>query len=71
MQIVIAPDKFKGSLSASEVIEHLTIGLLTTDPVLDILGIPMADGGEGTLDAAIGSASPAARSVSPGPRANR
>ena len=55
MRIVIAPDKFKGSLSASEVIEHLTIGLLATDPVLDILGIPMADGGEGTLDAAIGS----------------
>lgn len=55
MRIVIAPDKFKGSLSASEVIKHLTIGLLATDPVLDILGVPVADGGEGTLEAAIAS----------------
>ncbi|MGR0161214.1 glycerate kinase [Paenarthrobacter nitroguajacolicus] len=53
MRIVIAPDKFKGSLSASEVIKHLTIGLLATDPVLDIQGVPVADGGEGTLEAAI------------------
>ncbi|MDP5228127.1 MULTISPECIES: glycerate kinase [Arthrobacter] len=55
MRIVIAPDKFKGSLSAPEVVEHLTTGLRAVDPTLEVLGLPVADGGEGTLDAAIGS----------------
>ena len=61
MRIVIAPDKFKGSLSAPEVCRHLEKGLTkqwtasaATFP-LDILRIPVADGGEGTLDAAVGS----------------
>jgi len=55
MRIVIAPDKFKGSLSAPEVVEHLTAGLHAVDGSLDVVGVPVADGGEGTLDAAIGS----------------
>ncbi|MET3721729.1 MULTISPECIES: glycerate kinase [unclassified Arthrobacter] len=60
MRIVIAPDKFKGSLSAPEVCRHLEQGLQTAAGTaqvgnLDVLRIPVADGGEGTLDAAIGS----------------
>ncbi|WP_287899350.1 glycerate kinase [Arthrobacter sp.] len=55
MRIVIAPDKFKGSLSAPEVVAHLGTGLRAVDGSLDIVGVPVADGGEGTLDAAIGS----------------
>ena len=55
MRIVIAPDKFKGSLSAPEVAEILERGLLSVDASLSIERIPVADGGEGTLDAAIGS----------------
>ncbi len=55
MRIVIAPDKFKGSLSAPEVVAHLETGLRAVDASLDIVGVPVADGGEGTLDAAIGS----------------
>ena len=56
MQIVIAPDKFKGSLSAPDVARHLAAGLqAATGSNLDILLIPVADGGEGTLDAAVGS----------------
>ncbi|BAS11013.1 glycerate kinase [Arthrobacter sp. Hiyo4] len=56
MRIVIAPDKFKGSLSAPEVCEYLERGLQqAADGHLDILRIPVADGGEGTLDAAVGS----------------
>ena len=55
MRIVIAPDKFKGSLSAPEVAEILERGLLSVDPSLSVERIPVADGGEGTLDAAIGS----------------
>ncbi len=56
MRIVIAPDKFKGSLSAPDVCRHLEKGLqAAAGNNLDILRIPVADGGEGTLDAAVGS----------------
>ncbi|MDN4645307.1 glycerate kinase [Arthrobacter sp. PsM3] len=56
MRIVIAPDKFKGSLSAPDVARHLAAGLqAATGSNLDVLLIPVADGGEGTLDAAVGS----------------
>ena len=56
MRIVIAPDKFKGSLSAPDVCRHLEKGLqAAAGGNLDILRIPVADGGEGTLDAAVGS----------------
>jgi glycerate kinase len=60
MRIVIAPDKFKGSLSAPDVARHLEEGLHAgarragLGP-LEVLRIPVADGGEGTLDAAVGS----------------
>ncbi|WP_434616005.1 glycerate kinase [Arthrobacter sp. A5] len=55
MRIVIAPDKFKGSLAAPEVAAHLAAGLLAADPGLTVEQIPVADGGEGTLDAAVAS----------------
>jgi glycerate kinase len=56
MRIVIAPDKFKGSLSAPEVCSHLAKGLQRgVGGNLDVVRIPVADGGEGTLDAAVGS----------------
>ncbi|MCY1673352.1 glycerate kinase [Pseudarthrobacter sp. SL88] len=56
MRIVIAPDKFKGSLSAPEVCRFLEKGLQRgAGGNLDVLRIPVADGGEGTLDAAVGS----------------
>lgn len=53
MRIVIAPDKFKGSLTAPEVAERLRAGLLAADPLLTVDAVPVADGGEGTLDAAL------------------
>ncbi|WP_022886877.1 glycerate kinase [Glaciibacter superstes] len=55
MRIVIAPDKFKGSLTAPEVARHLEIGLRSVDPDVQVDRVPVADGGEGTLDAALGS----------------
>lgn len=56
MRVVIAPDKFKGSLSAPEVCSHLERGLQRgAGGNLDVVRIPVADGGEGTLDAAVGS----------------
>ena len=48
MRILIAPDKFKGSLNAREVAENIALGLrdVLHDAQIDI--VPMADGGEGT-----------------------
>ena len=53
MRIVVAPDKFKGTLTAVEVAAHITAGLLRGSPDLDIMQVPVADGGDGTVDAAI------------------
>lgn len=48
MKILIAPDKFKGSLSAQKVCEAIKKGFLHSDKELEFKIIPMADGGEGT-----------------------
>jgi glycerate 2-kinase len=50
MQILIAPDKFKGSLSAREVAEHIAIGLRDRLPNATVKTLPIADGGEGTAE---------------------
>ncbi|CCH01343.1 glycerate kinase [Fibrella aestuarina BUZ 2] len=48
MRIVLAPDKFKGSLTASEVCAAMTEGIRLANPVAEVVAVPMADGGEGT-----------------------
>ena len=50
---MIAPDKFKGSLTATEVAEALAAGLRRLDPLARLHAIPVADGGDGTVDAAV------------------
>jgi glycerate kinase len=50
MKILIAPDKFKGSLSAREVAENIGKGLRDVLPDTRIDIVPMADGGEGTAE---------------------
>jgi glycerate kinase len=50
MHILIAPDKFKGSLNALEVAEHITVGLRAVLPHAIVETMPMADGGEGTAE---------------------
>ena len=52
-RVVVAPDKFKGSLSAVEVAAAVTAGLLAVDPDLVVVQVPVADGGDGTVDAAV------------------
>lgn len=49
--VVIAPDSFKGSLSAAQVAAAIAMGIRRARPDADIRVRPMADGGEGTLDA--------------------
>ncbi|MFC4942839.1 glycerate kinase [Pseudonocardia sp. GCM10023141] len=51
--VVLAPDKFKGSIPASRVAAHLRTGLLAALPGLAVVAVPVADGGDGTLDAAV------------------
>lgn len=53
MRILIAPDKFKGSLTAAEVADHLAAGLARVAPHVETDACPIADGGEGTVDAAV------------------
>lgn len=53
--VVVAPDKFKGSLRAVQVATHLATGLHRRLPALDVRAIPVADGGDGTLDAVVTS----------------
>jgi len=51
MKILIAPDKFKGTLNAHEVAQNIAKGLLDVVPDARIEMVPVADGGEGTAEA--------------------
>lgn len=51
MKIVIAPDSFKGSMSSAHVIEIVKKAAQEHFPDAEIVGIPVADGGEGTAEA--------------------
>jgi glycerate kinase len=51
--VLIAADKFKGSLTAVEVAEHVTAGLRRAVPGLTVSAVPVADGGDGTTQAAV------------------
>lgn len=53
MRVVLAPDSFKGCLSAAEVCEALALGLRRAWPEVQTVSVPMADGGEGTVDALV------------------
>lgn len=53
MKIVIAPDSFKGSLTALQVAEAMEVGLRRVFPDATIEKVPMADGGEGTVQSLV------------------
>ena len=53
MKIVIAPDSFKGSLTALEVADAIKEGIRRVMPEAEIDEVPMADGGEGTVQALV------------------
>jgi glycerate kinase len=55
-RVVLAPDKFKGSLSAAEAAARLEAGLRRAVPGLAVVTVPVADGGEGTVDAVVAAA---------------
>jgi glycerate 2-kinase len=53
--VLVAPDKFKGSLTARDVAKSLASGITEAHPGLRVVTCPVADGGEGTVEAAVAS----------------
>jgi glycerate 2-kinase len=60
MRIVVAPDSFKGSISAADAARALAAGWLRVRPDDEVIELPLADGGEGTL-AVLATAAPGSR----------
>ncbi|WP_221355994.1 glycerate kinase [Streptomyces beigongshangae] len=52
-RVLVAADKFKGSLTAVQVAERVTAGLRRVAPDVGVESLPVADGGDGTVDAAV------------------
>ncbi|QIJ65587.1 glycerate kinase [Streptomyces sp. JB150] len=52
-RVLVAADKFKGSLTAVQVAERVTAGLRRVVPDLAVEAMPVADGGDGTVAAAV------------------
>ena len=63
MKIVVAPDKFKGSLSAAQACAAIIEGVRRVATEAEIVGIPMADGGEGTVEALVAATAGRLRQV--------
>ncbi|MBM7841327.1 glycerate kinase [Alkalihalobacillus xiaoxiensis] len=53
MRVVIAPDSFKGSLSAVEVANVMEQAISKALPKMETICVPVADGGEGTMDSLV------------------
>ena len=56
MRIVVAPNAFKGSLSALAAAKAIGDGIRLADPDADLILVPIADGGDGTVDALVAGA---------------
>ena len=65
MKIVIAPDSFKDSLDAAGVARAIAAGLAEVWPDAERVECPMADGGEGTMDAILAAREALEHNVAP------
>ncbi|MCV7408952.1 glycerate kinase [Mycobacterium florentinum] len=65
--IVLAPDKFKGSLTAEQAARAMAQGVCRADPMITPIVCPVADGGEGTLDAVLAAGFEPVRADACGP----
>lgn len=52
-QYVVAPDSFKESMTAKEVCDAMEKGIKEADSAAEVIKVPMADGGEGTVDSLV------------------
>ncbi|MFC4376270.1 glycerate kinase [Nocardia halotolerans] len=66
-RVVVAPDKFKGSLSAAQVAAALARGIGRAAPDTEIRQLPVADGGEGTVEAFLAAGWRRVALCAPGP----
>jgi glycerate kinase len=53
MKIIVAPNSFKGSISATQAAKAITRGVHEAFPEAEVMEIPVADGGEGTVEALV------------------
>src|SRR6267143_5782669 len=53
MKIIVAPNSFKGSISATQAARAITRGVHDAFPQAQVVEIPVADGGEGTVEALV------------------
>ncbi|MFT3969258.1 MAG: glycerate kinase [Micropruina sp.] len=67
VRVLLAPDKFKGTLTALEVCRHLAVGIAEVAPWASVDLVPVADGGDGTLAAAIAAGFDEVPVTAPGP----
>jgi glycerate kinase len=71
MKVIVAPDKFKGSLSAPEAARAIARGVARVVPGATLDLVPMADGGEGTVEALVEATGGEYReAIVPGPLGN-
>ena len=57
MKILLAPDSFKGSLTAIQAARAMEEGIRDIDSTIETVMLPVADGGEGTMSSLIGATS--------------
>lgn len=67
---MVAPDKFKGSLTAVAAADAIARGIRDRHPQTTLRCVPVADGGEGTVEAAVGAGFDRRRAVVRGPTGN-
>jgi glycerate 2-kinase len=63
MKVVVAPNAFKGSLSASQAAAAIARGVREAFPEAEVVEVPVADGGEGTVEALVSAHRGAYRTV--------
>lgn len=69
--VLVAPDKFKGTLTAAQAAEAMEAGVRKVFPEASVVRMPLADGGEGTLDVALAAGGTEFRSYIRGPLGER
>lgn len=70
-RVLIAPDKFKGTLPANDVADAIAAGLRRVLPDVETVMCPIADGGDGTVAAAVASGFDYVPTVATGPTGDR
>lgn len=53
MKVVVAPNAFKGSLTATQAAHAMALGVRDVFPQADVVQVPVADGGDGTVEALV------------------